>query len=609
MFQSFKVISNPDDAKERLAKLRLTLVQFDLDGFLVPRADEHQGEYVPESAQRLGWLTGFTGSAGQALILRDEAVIFIDGRYRLQVRQQTDTSLFHYHDLVPDGVGQWLSEHADGLKIGFDPWLHTVAELSRLREAVEKAGGQLVAVEQNLVDLIWEGKPAAPLTPVSIQPLQLAGQAAADKLAQMDVLLAQAGATAAILTDPSSVAWVFNIRGRDVSNTPLPLSYALLRAGRKPILFIDPRKLGEEEAAYLEELCLLDVPSGLEQALAHCAQMGDKILIDERLVSEKIRLIIAAQNDHIIIGKDPARLARAVKNSQELAGARAAHLRDGVALVRFFAWLDRQKPGSMDEISLAQKLEQCRIETATDLGSKLEDLSFDTISGAGPDGAIIHYRVNEKTNRPLAMGELYLVDSGGQYRDGTTDVTRTVACGEVGEQEKRCFTLVLKGLIAISLARFPMATRGIDLDVLARISLWQAGFDYAHGTGHGVGSYLSVHEGPQSLSRYGMEPLLPGMILSNEPGYYRDGKFGIRLENLLIVKPAEAIAGGDQPMLGFETLTLCPFDRRLIDLTLLNKAELDWLNAYHALVYAKISPYLVDDPLDEAWLAHATAPL
>jgi len=609
MFQSFNVISNPQDSRPRLAQLRQMLAQFGLDGFLVPRADEHQGEYVPERAQRLGWLTGFTGSAGQALILRDKAIIFVDGRYRLQVRQQTDNDLFSYHDLVPDGVGRWLGENAAGLKIGFDPWLHTVAEIAGLTEVVGRVGGHLSAVEKNLVDLIWADQPGVPITPVSIQPLEFAGQDATDKLVLMDKRMEEAEADAAILSDPSSVAWVFNIRGRDVSNTPLPLSFALLRRGDKPLLFLDKRKLGGEQENYLQELSLLEDPETFEQSLGNFAREGRRILIDEKLTAEKIRSVIVSAGGFVVFGKDPARLARAVKNERELAGARAAHLRDGVALVRFFAWLDRQPAGSQDEISLAQKLEQCRREQAAVMGSRLEDISFDTISGAGSNGAIIHYRVNEMTNRTLREGELYLVDSGAQYRDGTTDVTRTVACGVVGEEEKRCFTLVLKGMVALSMARFPFGTRGVDLDPLARSELWKAGFDYAHGTGHGVGSYLSVHEGPQNLSRYGMEVLLPGMILSNEPGYYRDGKFGIRLENLLIVTPAEDIAGGDQAMLGFESLTLCPFDRRLIVRQILDEDQIAWLNAYHAHVNACLAPYLDDAPLDKAWLDEASAPL
>jgi len=607
MLQSFQIMSNPNDAHPRLAKLRVEMTRLGLDGFLVPRADEHQGEYVPERAQRLGWLTGFTGSAGQALILKEQAIIFVDGRYHLQVRQQTDPQLFNYQDLVPDGVGQWLSNNAQGLTIGFDPWLHTIAEVNRLREAMRQAGGQLVSVTQNLVDLIWEDQPAAPRALVTIQPLSLAGQLATEKITCMNEQMAQAGADMAVLTDPSSVAWLFNIRGQDVSNTPLPLSFAVVSRSEKPILFIDQRKLGSEETEYLDSLCQIMPPAMLEQELKKQAALGKKTLLDERLTSAKIHEILASAGGTIIFDKDPARLARAVKNNTELEGCRAAHYRDGVALVRFFSWLDHQQPGSQDEISLAKKLEQCRVETAMQLGSKLEDLSFDTISGAGPNGAIIHYRVNEASNRTLNEGELYLVDSGGQYRDGTTDVTRTVACGTVGAQERRCFTLVLKGMIAISMARFPPHTRGIDLDVLARRALWSAGFDYAHGTGHGVGSYLSVHEGPQSLSRYGMEPLLPGMILSNEPGYYRQDKFGIRLENLLIVEPPSMIAGGDMAMLSFETLTLCPIDRRLIESSMLESAELDWLNQYHARVCAELSPHL--EPRDKVWLTQATAPL
>jgi len=607
MFQSFNITSNPDQAHPRLEKLRLEMEKSGLDGFLVPRADEHQGEYVAERAQRLAWLTGFTGSAGQALILHSKAILFVDGRYSLQVRQQSDANLFAYHDLLPDGVGQWLAQHGGGLKIGFDPWLHTIAEVTHLRTIMKQTGGQLIAVENNLVDLIWDDQPEAPLHPISIQPLHLTGRSGADKLRQMDDQMLAAGAECALLTDPSSIAWLFNIRGGDVSNTPLPLSFALLRRHEKPLLFIDPRKLGKAQTLYLDDLCQIEPPAELEKALEHLARSGKKILLDERLTCEKMQAIIMDANGTIIFGKDPARLPRAIKNEAELNGSRAAHKRDGVALVRFFAWLDRQTPGTQDEISLAQKLEQCRAQTALEFNSKLEDLSFDTISGAGADGAIIHYRVNEATNRRLQAGELYLVDSGGQYRDGTTDVTRTVACGEVGNQEKRCFTLVLKGMIAISMARFPPQTRGVDLDGLARHALWAAGFDYAHGTGHGVGSYLSVHEGPQSLSRYGMEPLIAGMILSNEPGYYLAGKFGIRIENLLIVTPPEAIAGGDIAMLGFETLTLCPIDQRLILADLLDNHQKDWLNCYHARIHAELSPYL--DAQDQAWLTQATRPI
>jgi len=611
MFQSFNVISSPDHAWRRLEKLRAEMTKVGVDGFLVPRADEHQGEYVPERAQRLGWLTGFTGSAGQALILQNQALLFVDGRYSLQVRQQTDERLFSYHDLIPDGVGRWLAQQGQegnsGLKIGFDPWLHTIAEVARLRDALETSNGQLLALEQNLVDVIWEDQPAAPQAPISIQPLSLAGQTAEQKLKQMDDQMLAAGVDAALLTDPSSVAWLFNIRGQDVSNTPLPLSFALLRRQEKPLLFLDHRKLGQEETRYLADLCQIEPPASLELEIRNLARSGAKILLDERLTAEKFRLMIAAEKGATVFGADPARLPRAVKNEAELNGSRAAHKRDGVALVRFFSWMDRQTPGVLDEISLAQKLEQYRAQTALELGSKLEDLSFDTISGAGANGAIIHYRVNEATNRTLQAGELYLVDSGAQYRDGTTDVTRTVACGEVGQEEKRCFTLVLKGMIAISRARFPDQTRGVDLDGLARMALWQAGFDYAHGTGHGVGSYLSVHEGPQSLSRYGMEVLVPGMILSNEPGYYRNGQFGIRIENLLIVTPAEAIAGGDRAMLGFETLTLCPIDQRLILRDLLENHEREWLNAYHARIYAELAPYL--DRQDKEWLMQATRAL
>lgn len=607
MFQSYDVKSNPAHSGPRVAKLRAEMARLGIDGFLVPRADEHQGEYVPPSAQRLGWLTGFTGSAGVALILQENAVIFVDGRYSLQVRQQTDAQVFNYDDLVAHPPAKWLEAHGRGLTIGFVPWLHTIAGTRALREALEKAGGKLVAIDVNPIDLIWDDRPAAPLGPVSIQPLSLAGKACNDKLAELKSAIVASGATTTILTDPSSIAWTFNIRGQDVSNTPLPLSFCILPVDGKPELFIDRRKLGKDEELYLQAFCRLVEPQKFEESVRALASEPKPVLLDAQLAAEKLRLLIENAGGTIIEGADPARLPRAIKNTAELAGARNAHLRDGVALVRFFAWLDRQTPGSQDEISAAEALENFRAKTAEELGSKLEDVSFDTISGAGPDGAIIHYRVNTQSNRKLNANELYLVDSGAQYRDGTTDVTRTVAIGPAGNEERRCFTLVLKGMIGISTARFPPASRGVDIDVLARIALWKSGLDYAHGTGHGVGAFLSVHEGPQTLSRAGMQALLPGMIISNEPGYYREGAFGIRIENLLIVSPAEEIVGGEHKMLGFETLTFCPIDRKLIDVDLLTVAERDWLNTYHTMVHEKLAPYLNDE--DKAWLIAATCPL
>lgn len=605
-FQTFDVTTNPANGAPRVEKLRKKMAELGLDGFLVPRADEHQGEYVPPHAQRLGWLTGFTGSAGAALVLKNSAYIFVDGRYELQVRAQTDGKVFSYESLVSNPPASWLAENGKGLTIGFDPWLHTIYEAEALRNALEKQGGQLIPVETNLVDAVWDDQPEAPAAEVTIQPARFSGHEAKDKISEMKAAVAASGASATVLTDPSSVAWVFNIRGKDVSNTPLPLSFAIIPAQGEPELFIDERKLAIEPRAYLTQLAKLSAPADLEGHLGARAARGEAILLDPVLAAEKLRLIVTSAGGSVIEGKDPARIPRAIKNKAELDGSRAAHERDGVAMVNFLSWIDAQKPGTIDEISAAKKLEESRANAGRDFQMPLEDISFDTISGAGPNGAIIHYRVNTDTNRTLQDGELYLVDSGAQYRDGTTDITRTVPIGRIDPETVKAFTLVLKGVIAITTARFPKGTRGQDIDILARIALWKHGFDYAHGTGHGVGSYLSVHEGPQSISRKGAQELLPGMILSNEPGYYKPGAFGIRIENLIIVTEPEVLPGGDIPMMGFETLTFCPIDRRLVDKALLTQEELDWLNAYHAKVRAKLSGHLGD--AERKWLEAATAP-
>lgn len=608
MYQSFEATTNPTHALERISSLRKELDRLGLDGFLVPRADEHQGEYVPPHAQRLSWLTGFTGSSGIALILKNKAVLFTDGRYKLQVRQQTDPLIFEYEDLVAFPPSQWLEKNGQKLSIGFDPWLHTITATDALKKALEfKAGGKLIEIQQNPIDLLWHDQPQLPQSSLSIHPLKYAGCDTGEKLALIRKDIEKADADAFIFTDPSSIAWTFNIRGNDVSNTPFSLCFALVPVKEIPTLFIDSKKLGLEQKQYLECYAKLHEPEQLISKIEAYAQRGTVFALDPRLTCEKLRTTIEEQEGSFITLTDPAALPRAMKNNIELDGARRAHLRDGVALTRFFSWLERQTPSTVDEISAAQKLEEFRITTAKEMGEKLEDLSFDTISATNANGAIVHYRVTTKTNKQLNTGELYLVDSGGQYRDGTTDVTRTVAIGKIGEEEKRCFTLVLKGMIALSTARFPKGTRGQDLDVLARIALWKAGFDYAHGTGHGVGSYLSVHEGPQNISRNGSQELIPGMIVSNEPGYYREGAFGIRIENLMIVKPAEKINGGDIEMLSFETLTNCPIDRRLILPELLTQQERQWLNDYHAHVYQVNAPYLNEE--DKKWTKAATMPL
>ncbi|WP_455473774.1 aminopeptidase P family protein [Bartonella sp. B30(2025)] len=608
MYQSFEVTTNPDCAVKRVASLRKELDRLGLDGFLVPRADEHQGEYVPPHAQRLRWLTGFTGSSGIALILKNKAIIFTDGRYKLQVRQQTDPRIFDYEDLISCPPSQWLAKNKQKLSIGFDPWLHTIAATDALKKALElEEGGRLVATQSNLIDLIWHDQPKLPQSALSIHPLKYAGCNTDEKLILIRKNIQQANADAFIFTDPSSIAWTFNIRGKDVSNTPFSLCFALIPTKGTPALFIDSKKLGVEQKQYLENYVKLYEPEQLVSKIKDYVQKGTVFALDPQLTCEKLRIVIEEEGSSFISLTDPASLSRAVKNSTELDGARKAHLRDGIALTRFLSWLDKQTPGTQDEISSAKKLEEFRITTANEMGEKLEDLSFDTISGAGANGAIIHYRVTTKTNKRLNAGELYLVDSGGQYRDGTTDVTRTVAIGDIGEEEKRCFTLVLKGMIALASARFPRGTRGQDVDILARIALWKAGFNYAHGTGHGVGSYLSVHEGPQNVSSRGSQELIPGMIISNEPGYYREGAFGIRIENLMIVKPAQKINGGDIEMLSFETITNCPIDRRLILPELLTLQERQWLNDYHAHVYQVNAPYLNEE--DKKWIKEATMPI
>ncbi|MGE0502999.1 MAG: aminopeptidase P family protein [Rhizobiaceae bacterium] len=608
MFQTFDSVANPTLGRGRVARLREVLTTVGVDGFLVPRADEHQGEYVAPGSERLLWLAGFAGSAGVALVLKDKAIVFVDGRYTLQVRSQTDMTVFTPESLVENPPHKWMADHlGKGVRIGFDPWLHTIGEVKQLREAAKKAGFDLVGLDDNPVDAIWSDRPKPPLEPVDIQPINLAGELAKNKLARLATTLAETPADHTVLTDPSSIAWVFNIRGSDVPHTPLPLAFAILSAAGEPRLYIDRRKLSIEPEAYLTQLATLRPPSALLTDLAELASSGATVALDPALAAEKLRMVVEEAGGTIVNLPDPARLPRARKNAAEIEGSRAAHRRDGAAVCRFLAWLDSRALGSVDEIGAVTALEEFRRRTGEEAQMPLRDISFDTISGAGPNGAIIHYRVSTATSRNLAAGELFLVDSGAQYRDGTTDITRTVAIGSVGEEERQRATLVLKGMIGISTLRFPVGTRGCDIDAVARLALWKAGLDYAHGTGHGVGSYLSVHEGPQRIAKTGTEKLLDGMILSNEPGYYKTDAYGIRLENLILVTPAAPIEGGDIPMHGFETLTLAPFDQRLVVADLLTGEEREWLDAYHARVLAEIGPML--DPATLAWLDRACAPL
>lgn len=609
MFQSFESTAEPQFGAERVAKLREKMAVLEIDGFLVPRADEFQGEYVPASAERLAWLTGFTGSAGVVLVMRDQAIVFVDGRYTTQLKEQVDGNVFLGGDLVGEPPHKWLAAHApDGFRLGVDPWLHTSAEVTKLRTVLAARNGSVVFLLSNPLDEIWENRPAAPMGKVAIQYDNEAGELATAKIKRIADALPASAAEAVVLTDPSSVAWAFNIRGADVPHTPHPLARAIIFADGRAEIFLDEKKTGIEQRAYLAQMATQLPPAEFISRLEWIAREGASIMLDPDLAPYILYGLIEEAGGKVISGDDPAKLPRATKNKAELEGSAKAHLQDGAAMVEYLYWLDTQQPESVTEIDAVKSLEACRTRVGERMQNPLKDISFDTISGAGENAAIIHYRVTTDTNRRFKSGEMFLVDSGGQYVNGTTDITRTVAIGTVPEEQKKFFTLVLKGMIAISTARFPKGTRGVDVDPLARIALWKAGADYGHGTGHGVGSYLSVHEGPQRISRAAMQELLPGMILSNEPGYYRPGAFGIRIENLVYVRDFEMVEGGDRPMMSFQTLTWCPIDRRLILPGLLTREELNWLNAYHAEVAFKLMP-LIEDEKIRAWLTQATAPV
>ena len=588
----------------RLAALQHELARRGLAGFLVPRSDEHQGEYVPPRAQRLAWLTGFTGSAGLAVVLADRAAIFVDGRYTLQVRDQTDGKLFeplHITDSPPDA---WIAKQLPkGGKLGYDPWLHTPEGLKRIAQAAAKAGGSLVPVEGNPLDAVWSDQPPQPLGPVIPLDVKFAGRSAEEKRLAIGKDLAAEGIDAAVLSAPDSICWLLNIRGADVPRTPFALGFALLQADGAVSLFMDRRKFTPGLEAHLGNQVAVEPPDGFGRALEDLGAKGARVLVDPQSAPAWAFDKLAKAGAKAIERDDPCLLPKARKNPAELAGSRAAHRRDGAAVTGFLAWLSEAAPaGGIDELSAAAKLASFRRR-----GEFFRDFSFDTISGAGANGAIVHYRSTEKTNRPLKTGELYLVDSGAQYFDGTTDITRTVAIGTPTAEMKDRFTRVLKGHIALALARFPKGTTGSALDALARYSLWQAGLDYDHGTGHGVGSFLSVHEGPQRISKlpskYALEP---GMIVSNEPGYYKTGAYGIRIENLVTVIE-DPKAGDERPMLAFETLTLAPIDLNAIERGLLTEAEIAWLNTYHARVREALTPQV--DAKTAAWLAESTKAL
>jgi Xaa-Pro aminopeptidase len=559
---------------------------------------------VPPSDERLAWLTGFTGSAGLAIVLAHEAALFVDGRYTLQAAAQTDPEAVTVVPSRETRPADWLGERVSaGQRVGYDPWLFGRAEIERFAAATDAAGADLVPVGENPVDALWTDRPAPPMGAVEVHPERLAGESAADKRARLAQGLREDGVAAAVLTLPDSIAWLLNIRGADLSHVPVALGFAILHADARVALFMAPDKISGAVAEHLGEAVTIEPPDAFGPALDALA--GGRVRLDEQTCPLWVSMRLETAGAEPDWGRDPCLLPKARKTAAELDGMRAAHLRDGAAMVRFLHWLDERAGAgaALTEIDIAERLEAFRRETG-----ELRDISFDTICGAGPHGAIVHYRVNRETNRRLAPGELLLVDSGGQYADGTTDITRTMPFGPAPEEARLPYTLVLRGLIAISTARWPAGLAGRDLDPLARAALWRAGLDYDHGTGHGVGAYLNVHEGPAAISRRsGRVALEPGMVLSNEPGYYREGAFGIRLENLVTVTEAAVPEGGERPMLGFEDLTLVPFDRRLIDAALLTGGERAWVDAYHARVRGALSGLLEEAP--RAWLEDATAPL
>ncbi len=604
MFQTFDAIADPSLGPPRVAALRRVMAAAKLDALLVPRADAHQGEYVPPADERLQWLTGFSGSAGFAVITAESAAVFTDGRYTLQAATQIDTATFEIVDSVAVDAVAWIAAKLpSGGIIGYDPWLHTHDAIGALAKAGKAKRLTFSPGERNLIDEVWGvSRPHPPVGAVSVHPLALAGVAAETKIADLQRTLRSEAQDACVLTLPDSICWLLNIRGADVAHNPVVLAFMIIPADGRPELYVDPAKIGAGAAAYLDDL--VDRRAGMRDGLAarvdELASAGKQVRIDPATAPDKLSRRLGAYAAH---AADPCTLPKARKTAAELAGARAAHIRDGAALVRYLAWLDREAPtGMLDEITAVEKLETLRAQT-----QQLKEISFPTIAGSGANGAIVHYRVSTKSNRKLGPGELFLVDSGAQYQDGTTDVTRTIVIGTPAEDMCERFTLVLKAHIAIATARFPKGTRGIQLDTLARQPFWQAGMDYDHGTGHGVGSYLSVHEGPQSISKRGMANIEPGMIISNEPGYYRTGAFGIRLENLEVVTEPATIDGGERAMMGFETLTLVPFDRRLVLADRLTASERAWLDAYHARVAKIIGPDL--NAADRAWLMAATAPV
>ncbi len=597
-FQSFEEKANPANVAPRLAALRSAMKAAGVDAFLVPRADAHRGESVPASEARLAYVTGFTGSAGLAVIGRDSAGLFVDSRYTLQAPTQTDTALIDVHEVSQGGISPDIKLHVpEGGTLAYDPWLHTPGEVRDLNEKLK--GHAKVVPHGNLVDAIWNDRPGAPVSQIEFLGHNRAGQTAPDKIAQIQKALAADGADAAVLTLPESICWLLNMRGRDVPNTPFVLGFAVVPAAGQPTLYLDATKINPELEAALDGVAHVAAGTTLTGALEQLGADSKAVLIDPQTAPSAVATTLREAGAKLIEKRDPVLVPKSKKNEAELAGMREAHKLDGVALAKFLHWFDNEAPkGELTEIGIVTALEAFRREEESCV-----DASFDTISGAGPNGAIVHYRVTTKTDRRLYAGEIMLVDSGAQYLSGTTDITRTLSTGAATQEQKDRYTRVLKGMIAISMAKFPAGTTGAQIDILARQFLWQAGVTYNHGTGHGVGAFLGVHEGPVGISPRYTAPFEPGNVISNEPGYYKTGEYGIRIENLIVVQEAEALPG----YLEFETLTLAPIDKRLIDVSLLSEAERDWLNTFHARVRREIGPLVSGDV--RTWLEAATTAL
>ena len=603
MYQNFADLPAAAET-DRLSGLRAAMRRANIDAYLVPRSDEFQGEYVPACAERLLWLTGFSGSAGYALVTQTRAVLFVDGRYTVQAAAQVDNDAFEVMQQPDAKMSDWLASALGRIKkpkLGFDPWLMTMQQVEQTTDSLAEHGIGLKSVSRNLIDRLWKDRPDEPSSTVVRHPVKYAGVSAPEKLDRLRETLREGREDAFIITLPDTLSWLFNLRASDVPHNPVVRAFAIVPANGKAKIFADPDRVSADVAKAVAKYVAFKAPTEFPGALRSLKQQGKMVRLAPAHTPHAIERALSKKQ--ISCGSDPCIAWKAIKNPVEIAGSRAAHARDGTAMCRFLAWLDREAPsGALTEIAAAKKLEQFRQDTG-----HLKEISFDTISGFGPNGAIVHYRVTEATNRPMKTDGLYLVDSGAQYLEGTTDITRTIAIGSATKAQRAAFTRVLLGHIAIATAVFPKGTRGVDLDALARAPLWRAGLDFDHGTGHGVGSYLSVHEGPQGLSRRSMVELEPGMILSNEPGYYEKDAFGIRIENLILVREPSVPAGGNREMLTFETLTLAPIDTRLIETGLLAPAEIAWLNSYHATVRKKLRDSL--PRADRSWLDQACAPI